>query len=338
MIRIEDKHPGRRSAIAVFFAMLALGAARGAAGQAIDPYYLQVNGASANTLEITAGYDHADHFQYDNFKPNIKNTYLDQYSTDVRFEHDFHVLGYRAAVQVFQGVVETQNWRFGGGDLNHASGIRKLGLTNTTFSAVIWPYVDQADQASVYTAFYLTPPDGSFSKSSSVNPSYNGWGGDAQIGLRKGFGPRLSTSAAFDTEIRGDEGLSNDRVLSVAPIYRLQAWGNWNWTGDLATSLGYVGVFGGKNRIAETLTVIQPVSDDDIVVVGAPKRGAPGILTTSRVSFADGRDDALQRIRAQATYRLNPRAQAGIEVAHDMAATGGYGLGIGATARLKLWF
>jgi len=276
--------------------------------QTIDPYYLLPLPNGTNELETYGTYQHFNAFQFSNGR-NVPNTSLDEYTATIRYAHYVYIAGLPAGLQIFQSVDYATNWQVNGVNYNNAPGARKLGASNTTLSAFFWPYANWDNQTFVYTAAYLTPPDGSYSPNNTFNAAYGGWQGDMQFGALKGFNSNLSVEAAFDADFRGRESLDFGGQRSTDPTYRLQVWANWDWNPALRTSLGYTGVFGGA------------VSDWFMGTQTSLERNAE-----------------TQTIRADVSYWWTPGIMTSFELSHDIQAGGGYQLGIGAQGRIKFLF
>jgi hypothetical protein len=304
--------PGIRPFSRLLAAALCIIAAEGfgstAEAQAIDTYYMLPLANGSNVVELSGSYAHFNSFQFSSGQ-KIPNTSLDEYSATFRYARYITIYGHPAGFQLIQPASYFTNAQFNGVNINDAPGIRRLGAGNTTLSAFFWPYANTAEQAYVFTAAYLAPPDGSYSRTNSFNAAYGGWQGDAQIGAVKGVGPNFSLQAAFDADFHGNEPLGFGARLGIDPIYRIQTWANWDWGSGLRTSIGYTGVFGGNwtTSIANTDSAVP-------------------------------RNAELQRVRAAAAYWWNPNVLTSLEVARDFEADGGYRLGIGTTAKLRLLF
>ncbi len=276
--------------------------------QTIDTYYLSPEADGTNVIEFDGSFQHSTSFRYSDGR-SVPDVAFDQYQAVVRYAHYIYIDGHPAEFQIIQPFDYASNWRFGGFSYNNQPGMRKLQAGGTTLSAVFWPYADRDSRTYVYTAGFVTPPDGSFSSGNSVNGGSGAWGGDVQFGVVKGFGANFSAEGAFDVDFHGSADLGDGYQRNIDPIYRIQIWANWDWGSGLRTSIGYTGMFGGA------------WSDSD-----------------GGATFNVPRDAEAQTIRGAVSYRWTPRLQTALELDHAVQTGGGYGLGIGVIGRVKVLF
>ncbi len=279
-----------------------LGFVRPAAAQEIEPFEFVPLPAGTN---LAIGYYVFGHgTEYNVAKgPTFTNSKINVSLGLARYVHYFDVAGHPAGVQIIQGFgLPGIGANVGGQSLGHASGI-----TSTTLSAFIWPYVNTASKTNIIAVGFLNPPDGTYSKTKPLNLGDNRWRGTVEVGISQGLGESFAFDAAFDAQFYGDntEAFPGNRRLTQDPTYRLQLWGTYRWSAAFTTSLGYEGFFGGK-------------------------------------SFTNGFDNRqrtdVQRIRANAALFLSPRLQTMLEVNHDLSASGGFRQDIGVTARVLFVF
>jgi hypothetical protein len=287
---------------------MALGLFSAAHGQSIDSYYLQPAQDGTNIIELDGSYQRFNAFQLSNGQ-KTPNTSLDQYSATVRYAHYIYIDGHPAGLQIFQSVDYFADWRFDGFNNDNASGMKKLQAANTTLSAFFWPYANRTNQTYVYTSVFLTPPDTGAPRHYEFAAASNGWDGDAQIGIQKGFGPNLSLEAAVDADFHSDIDVGDSTRRSIDPVYRLQVWANWDWGSGLRTSLGYTGVVGGA-----------------------------WTDTNDSYQYDVPRNAERQTLRVATSYWWTPKLQTSLELDHDVQADGGYQLGVGVLGRVKFLF
>lgn len=276
---------------------------RSAQAQNLQPYDLMVRAAGTNLLEAEFSYNDMNGFRLSN-GDTVPDSGFNSYFGTLRYDHYFTVAGHPAAIRIFQSAGIYEDFRFGGVNLPNTSGIDEFGATNTTLSAEFWPYVSPDSMTQVFTAAYLTPPDGSYNQNNTFNTAYGGWAGAAQVGVFEAVTSNLALEGAFDAAFSGDEPRPGGS-LSMSPVYDVQIWADWDWGNGFQTSLGYLGAWGG---IAE--------------INGAHLY----------------RDADVQRLRADVAYWWTPRLETDIQLAHDVAYGGGYGLDLGATARVRFMF
>ena len=307
MLRIETK---ARHAWAVlpFVCLLADGVMSRTSAQGIDPWYLVPAADGTNLIESSVTYHHFDAFHYSN-GISLPGVSLDDYIATIRYAHFFYIGGLPAGLQIFQSAGYGSNWQVNGSNLDNAPGMHKLLAGNTTLSAFLWPYASEASQTYLYTAAYLTPPDGSYAANYAFNEAYGGWQGDLQVGAFKGFGSNVSLEGAGDVQFHGSESLPFGEQSNTDPTYRLQLWANWDWGNGVRTALGYTGVFGGAASV-----------------------------TSQGIRHSLYRNAEVQAIQASVSYWWTPRVLTELGLDHDVQAGGGYQLGLGATGRIRVQF
>jgi hypothetical protein len=270
------------------------------------PYEFLPYPNGTNRIDVDLGINHFDTFQYTS-GTNVPNTHYNEFSSTLHYVRYLEIAGHPAGIQIFQSVGLATGLEFGGSDVGNSHGVGQAEVEDTVLSAFFWPYADPAGQAYLYTGAYLSVPDGTYRKHNNFDNAYPGWTGDVQIAAFKGIGPNFSLEGAFDAIFSSDTAvvLPTIGTRSVTPTYSLQVWANWDWGNGLRTSLGYLGQFGGQVAIN---------------------------------NFNDFRSNDLQRIRAAVSYWWTPNTETLLELAHDVVAPGGYGIGIGATLQVKVLF
>lgn len=292
--------PLRALAFAAAFFCAALASAGRAGAQEAFPNDFVPAPAGTNILLGYYGYGHNTRFDTAN-GPSLDAS-LETHIGIARFVHYFELAGRPAGVQAFQVFGALNDARIGNQRLGSASGAQNLAL-----SAFFWPYANQAEKTYLITAAFLYPPTGTYDRRSPLNVGDNRWRGNFQIGLNKGIGQRFSFDAGIDATFYGenDQFFPGDRRLTQEPSYRGQVWLNWAWSPRLTTSLGWLGLFGGRQQL-------------DNVFNGA----ATGT----------------QRIRAAALFFVTPTLQAGLELNHDFTGHGGFRQEFGSILRVAYIF
>jgi len=285
--------------------LLCLGLATGGAGRAgaqeIEPYEFVPLPAGTNLAIGYYVYGHNTDFNVARGS-TIKKSGLEINVGVARFVHFFELGGHPAGVQVLQGFGSLSAGHVDGQSLGSA-----FGAQETTLSAFIWPYVNTASKTNVNTAVFINPPIGTYDPKAPINLGDNRWRGDFQIGLSQGIGDHLAFDLAYDIQVYGDNGsyVPGNRRLSQDATHRAQLWANYRWNPAFTTSIGYEGLFGGKEQVN---------------------------------SVFNGSKTEIQRIRAAAALFVTPRLQTLLEVNHDVHVTGGFKQEIGATLRVVYVF
>jgi hypothetical protein len=298
----------KRSALTAL--ILAQASIHAAKAQAIDTEYMLPLPNGTNLIEASGALNTANAFHFTNGQ-DAHDSSLTEYDFDFRFAHYMDIEGYTAGIQLFQTAAYTSNLKVGGVSTN-GQGVATLGAGNTTFSAFFFPYQTKEEEkkTDVFTAVYLTPPDGTYSSNPNrISSAFGGWQGDMQVGLVKGITEEFSLQGAFDIQLHGNQPIDGGAHIGTAPTYRAQVWAIYEWSEAVGTSIGYTSVFGG----AQTFS------------------GPAGSASTYT-------SDERQRIRAEATYWWNPHTLTSLEVAHDIYVPGGFQSVIDTEAKIKLLF
>ncbi len=308
-----DNSPARYLAAptALMCLLLAQGLAPGAKAQSIDTYIMVPLPASTNVIEADGTYNSSNGFHYTNGQ-TLPSTSNDNYGAGLRYTRYMAIGDHPIAFQISQSATYFADWQSGGYNEKNYPGMHTVSASNTNLSMLFWPYANAAEQAYVFTAAYLIPPDGSYAPN-KVSAAYGGWQGDAQIGMSKGFGPNFSLQAAIDADFHGDESLGGGTRLAIDPTYRLQIWANWDWSNGLRTSVGYTGVVGGAENPYSTVNGPIPL---DYTLLNAER----------------------QNLRAAVSYWWTAHLMTSLEVSGTVQADSGYTNTIGTEAKVKFLF
>ena len=276
---------------------VSLAGAGGAKSQEIEPFEFVPAPAGTNLFLGYYLYGHDTEYNVSG-GPTVKNSGLEVNVGVARYVHFFDLGGHPAGVQIFQ--------TFGSESGGHIDGERlgsAFGAQNTVLSAFFWPYSNQANKTYLVVTGFIYPPDGTYDPHSAINLGDNRLDGDIQIGLSKGIGDHFAFDAEFDAEFFGDNNnpYPFGGTLTQDPTYRGQVWLNWSWSRAFTTSVGWEGLFGGRQQL-------------------------DGIFT--------GATAYEQRIRAAASLFLSPTFQTLIELNHDVAHSGNFKQDFGATLRI----
>jgi hypothetical protein len=280
---------------------LAVAGAGTAKSQEIEPSDFVPAPAGTNLL---LGYYYYGHGTEYNLKdgPTIKDSGVEVNIGVARYGHYFDVAGHPAGLQIYQP--------FGSQSGAHVDGLSlgsTFGAGDTILSGAFWPYANAANKTYVVGVVYLNVPDGGYNPRSQVNIGDNRLSGDVQVGMSKGIGDRFSFDAAFDATFYADntDAFPGGQRLNQAPTYRGQLWLNWAWSRAFSTSIGWDGLFGGRQNL-------------------------DGIFT--------GASSEEQRVRAAALLFLSPRFQTTLELNHDVEHSGNFKQEFGAILRLLYIF
>jgi hypothetical protein len=276
---------------------LTLGTARSVKAQEIEPNEFVSAPAGTNLLLGYYQYGHDTAYSIKN-GPTFKNSGVEVNIGVLRYVHFLNIGSHPAGFQIIQPFGSESGANVGGNRVGSA-----FGAVNTTLSAFYWWIADTANKTYLNTTLFLYPPDGSYDKTSPINLGDNRWSGAVQVGFTKGIGPHFSFDSAVDVTIYGDNNQAYPGFLreSENPVVRGQLWLNWAFSRAFTTSLGWEGLFGGRQSLDGTFT---------------------------------GAEAEEQRIRAAASLFLSPTFQTVLELNHDVERTGGFKQDFGATIRL----
>ena len=298
------KQTGRTTAILRAFVSgslacfaLAFGAAGHAQAQEIEPG--EFTALPAGTNLVMGYYVYAHNTTYNQARgQTFKNSGLEVNVGVGRYVHFFDLGGHPAVFQLVQPFGSESGGNIAGQRVGSAFGAQDLSI-----SGAYWFYSNPANKTYLNTTFFLYPPTGTYDKTSPINLGTNRWSGDVQLGLTKGVTERVSFDAEFDANFFGDnnESFPGNRTQKQNPILRGQLWLNYEWSKAFSTSLGWEGLFGGREQINGTF---------------------------------DGATGERQAIRAAATLFLSPTLQTIVELNHDVERTGGFKQDFGATLRV----
>lgn len=268
-----------------------------AAAQEIMPYEFTALPAGTNLALGYYAYGHNTDYSVAR-GPKFNNSGLETHVGVVRYVHYNTIGDMRAGFQVYQGFGSALDGQIGGQRLNNAS-----GLQNTTLSAFLWPYHNEASRTDIILVGFINPPTGSYDRFVPLNLGDNRISGTMQIGLQQEFTDHFGINLAYDAHLYGDNtaAFPGFARLSQDPSHRVQAWMNWRWNPAVTTSIGYTAIWGGDQRLDGTLN---------------------GVRTE------------IQRIRFHAGYALSQTLQLALELNHDVRATGGYRQDFGAVFRV----
>lgn len=280
---------------------LSLASAGGAKSQEIEPNEFVPAPAGTNLLLGYYVYGHDTEYSVRG-GPTIKDSGVEVNVGIARYVHYFDVGGHPAVLQVLQPFGSLSGAHVDGERLGSA-----FGAQNTILGAAFWPYSNAATKTYVITDVFLYPPDGTYDPHSPINLGDNRWSGNAQIGLSKGIGNHFSFDAAFDATFYADntDYFPGGQRLSENPTYRGQLWLNWAWSRAFSTSIGWEGLFGGRQNLNGNFT---------------------------------GNSSEEQRLRAAAQLFLSPTLQTTLELNHDVEHSGNFKQVFGATLRLLYIF
>ena len=275
--------------------------AGGARSQEIEPFEFTPAPAGTNLVLGYYIYGHQTEFSVSG-GPTVKNSGLEVNVGVFRYVHFFDLGGHPAGVQILQP--------FGSLSAGHVDGERlgsAFGAQNTILSAFFWPYAHQARKTYLVLTGFINPPSGSYDPRSALNLGDNRLSGDVQIGLTKGIGDHFAFDAEFDTVFYGSNGNApiTGGTLNQNPTYRGQLWLNWSWSKAFFTSVGWEGLFGGRQQLDGTF---------------------------------NGNTSYEQRIRGAAGLFLSPTLQTILELNHDVAHSGNFKQDFGATLRVLYIF
>jgi len=280
---------------------LAASFAAPAGAQEIEPYEFTPLPAGTNLAIGYYVYGHDTAFNIAR-GPTIKHSGVEINVGVARYVHFTSVWGHPAGFQILQ--------TFGSLSGGHVDGQRlgsAFGAQNTALSVFIWPYVNLKSKTNVNLTGFLYPPDGTYDANSAINVSDNRTRGDVQLGLTQGIGERFAFDVSLDAQFYGNNNdyIPGNRQLSQNPTYRAQVWANWRWSKAFTTSVGYEGLFGGRQQVNGTF---------------------------------DGGKTEEQRLRVNAALFLTPRLQTMLELNHDLHVVGGFKQDFGATVRVLYVF
>ncbi len=291
------------SALLVSFTSSAflIAGASGARAQEIEPSDFVAAPAGTNVLLYYHFYGHDTEYKVRN-GPNVKNSGLEVNTDLAIYGHFFSILGHPVLLQVKQPFGSLSGGTVGGVSLGST-----YGAGNTAVSASFWPYSNPAKRTHVAIVGALNMPDGSYSSQARLNLGDNRVSGFIQLGLSKGVTDRFAFDLAFDSTFYGNNNnaLPGGQKLSQSPTNRGQLWLNYAWTPTFTTSVGYEGLWGGREQTNGTF---------------------------------NGNATFEQRVRAAGSYFVTPSVQAVLDVNHDVAHSGNFKQEFGATLRLLYLF
>lgn len=281
--------------------LLAMGAARKASAQEIQPYDFVPLPAGTNLAIGYYVYGHQTEFNIARGN-TIKDSGIEVNLGIGRYVHFTDIAGYPAGFQIVQIFGSLSGAHIDGQRLGSAFGAQNIAL-----SAFIWPYVNTATKTNFNVTGWLYPPTGTYDERSPINLGDNRWRGNLQLGVSQGITDNLAFDLGFDTQFYGDntDYFPGNRRFSQDPTFRTQLWVNWRWNPAFTTSIGYEGLFGGSQQVNGT--------------------------------FGGGKTEA-QRIRANASLFLTPRLQTMLELNHDVKSVGGFKQDFGTTLRVAYVF
>lgn len=281
---------------AVILLSFILIANRECCAQEILPYEFVPLPAGTNVALGYYAYGHDTAYRVDGGSP-LKPSGVEVNVGVARYVHYLEIAGFPALVQVLQPFGSLSGANIGGSRIGSS-----FGAQNTFLGAALWLYANPDNKTYAGVAATLHVPDGSYDGRLPLNLGDNRWTGNIQLGLSKGLGEHLGVDLEFDTEIYGRNNDSYfGRYVDRNPAFRGQIWLNWLWTPALATSLGWEGVFGGRENVAGSF---------------------------------DGVTGKEQRIRAAASFFITTTVQTLLEVHHDVARSGGFYEEFGLTVRV----
>ena len=287
----RTKRVSGRLAVLVWGGLACLGLSLAAAGQVaaqeIEPNEFVAAPAGTNIVLGHYVYGHDTTYNIAG-GPTFKNSGLEANLGVARYVHFFDVVGHPAVFEIIQVFGSESGANIGGERVGSA-----FGAVNTSILGTFWEVSNAASKTYINTSLFITPPDGTYDKTSPINLGDNRWSGTVQIGLSKGIGDHFSFDAAFDTTFYGDNNEYYPGFLreSQTPLLRGQLWANWAWSRAFTTSLGWEGFFGARQQLNGTFT---------------------------------GAKAEEQRIRAAASLFVSPTVRTLLEVNHDVERTGGF--------------
>jgi Putative MetA-pathway of phenol degradation len=283
-------------------AALVLLAAAPAQAQEIEPNDLIPLPAGSNVLLGYYDYGNETQFTFANGTTFTDNTGLQVNLGAGRYLHYFDLGGHPAAIQILQ-IFGSES----GGTINGQSLGSAFGAADIALNAAIWPYANRAEGQYLAIVGWLYPPSGTYDPHSPLNLGDNRWKGDLQLAWDQRIGHAFTYDLSLDAMFYGDNdnAFPGGLQLSQDPTYRMQAWANWRWTRQFQTSIGYEGLFGGKQSLN-------------------------GVFNEQETEQ--------QRLRVAASYFITPRLQGLLEVNHDVQVVGGFKQQFGLILRIASVF
>jgi hypothetical protein len=232
----------------------------------LEPYEFVTVPAGTTVILGYGLYGHHDRFSPDGAKARVDGTNLDLKLGIARLAHYFAIGDTLALVEILQP----------GGTLDKARISdqrfrRSSGLGDTILAAALWPINDKDRQTYLGVTLYLTVPTGKYDKLETINLGGNRVVYDPQIALHQGFGDHWSMDLTADVLLYGDNkkaGAGGGQTLSQKTSVQAQAFVNYKWTGGFATSVGYQGLRGGKQRL-DSLANGQRTDFDEVRFVAS---------------------------------------------------------------------
>ena len=280
---------------------LTLASAGEAKSQEVEPNEFVSAPAGTNLLLGYYIYGHETEFNVRG-GPTIKDSGYEANIGVARYVHYFDVASHPANLQILQPFGSLSGAHIDSERLGSA-----FGAQNTILIASFWPYSNAANKTYVVGSIFLYPPSGSYDPRSPINLGDNRLSGAAQIGITKGIGNHFSFDAEFDATFYADntDYFPGGQRLSQNPTYRGQLWLNWAWSRAFSTSIGWEGLFGGRQNLDGNFT---------------------------------GNSSEEQRLRAAAQLFLSPTIQTTFELNHDVEHSGNFKQDFGALFRVLYIF
>ncbi len=213
----------------------------------LEPYEFVTVPAGTTVFLGYALYGHHDQFKPEGGPKLDDGTNLDLKLSIARLAHYFEIGDTLALVEVLQPIGTLDKARIGGQRFKRSS-----GLGDTILAAALWPINDKERQTYLGVTLYLTVPTGKYDKLEAINLGGNRVVYDPQVALHQGFGDHWSIDLTADMILYGQNkkaGVLGEQTLSQKTSVQAQAFVNYKWPGGLATSIGYQGFRGGKQKL-----------------------------------------------------------------------------------------
>jgi len=231
-----------------------------APGWAIDYEPLDWVPAPRGVQELALYYEYGAHDSYKNTLAGTfdSDTNLDSHIGIVRYIHynKQDLFGHQWDWNIIVPFGSLRDGRIGGQDLGNASGV-----ADPVASIGYWFINDPEHRRFLSFAPYITVPVGSYDKGKALNLGGNRWIYNFQGNLTQGFGEKLEMDVAAGWTWYGDNTKAGNgsQRLTQKTSYELYGWlvydvtdavrGAWDGASNASVSIGYMGLFGGEQKI-----------------------------------------------------------------------------------------
>lgn len=285
-------------------------------GWAIDYLPLDWVPAPRGTQELALYYEYGEHNSYNNTITGAfsRDTSLDSQIGVVRYIHynQESLFDHQWDWNVIAPFGSLRNGSIGGQSLGNANGV-----ADPVASVGYW-FINEPDR-NRYLSFapYITIPIGSYDASKPLNLGGNRWVYNFQGNLTQGIGEKFTIDLSAGWTWYGDNNKAGngDQKLTQATSYELYGWlvydvtdavrNAWEGASNASLSLGYMGLFGGEQKID---------------------------------GVANGQKVRQDQLRLAYMMNLSPTVQGLVSVSHDVHVEGQFKQNFGLIARLVVAF